>query len=197
MRGHGVEVDLVRSPVFWIPGQQGHQGGHMRARTAMQHCSENIESSVRIKRPAEDIFDFYRDFRNLPLFLGDVISVEPTGNTTSRWTIQGPMHVRIRWEIEVIERDANALIRYRTTSLRYLQTTWSIYFTQETGSDQTEVREVMELPLGRFGRAGLALIGKPPAEEVAANLRRLKQIMETGRVTDTSHAVPGKFLSPQ
>ena len=29
---------------------------------------------------------------------------------------------------------------------------------------------------------------------MAANLRRLKQLLETGRVTDTSHAVPGKFI---
>jgi len=39
----------------------------------------------------------------------------------------------------------------------------------------------------------LALIGKFPAEEVRANLHRLKQVMETGNVTDTSYAVRGKF----
>jgi hypothetical protein len=55
------------------------------------------------------------------------------------------------------------------------------------------VREVMKTPLGGVGRAALALIGKPPAEEVAANLHRLKELMEIGRVTDESHAVAGKF----
>jgi hypothetical protein len=39
----------------------------------------------------------------------------------------------------------------------------------------------------------LALIGKFPAQEVSANLHRFKQLMETGRVTDTTHAVSGKF----
>ncbi|MFC3503894.1 hypothetical protein ACFOOK_23400 [Micromonospora krabiensis] len=48
-------------------------------------------------------------------------------------------------------------------------------------------------PLGGLGRAALALVGKPPAAEVAATLRRLKQILETGQVTDTEHAVTGKF----
>jgi hypothetical protein len=51
----------------------------------------------------------------------------------------------------------------------------------------------MTVPLGTLGRAALALIGKFPAHEVYANLRRLKQIMEVGRVTDTSYSVPGKF----
>jgi hypothetical protein len=52
---------------------------------------------------------------------------------------------------------------------------------------------VMKTPLGRLGIAALALMGKSPAEEQTANLHRLKQILETGRVTDTRHAVAGKF----
>jgi len=52
----------------------------------------------------------------------------------------------------------------------------------------------MKPPLGRLGRAALALIGKFPAEEVTSNLQRLKEVMETGRVTDTSYAVSGKFI---
>ena len=39
----------------------------------------------------------------------------------------------------------------------------------------------MEIPLGRLGRVGLALIGKFPAEEVSSNLHRLKEVMETGK----------------
>src|SRR5262245_10089541 len=39
----------------------------------------------------------------------------------------------------------------------------------------------------------LAPVGRFPAEEVAANLRRLQHLIETGYVTDTSYAVAGKF----
>jgi len=53
----------------------------------------------------------------------------------------------------------------------------------------------MKAPLGQFGRAALALIGKFPAQEVTANLRRLKQLLETGHISDTSYAVRGKFLN--
>ncbi len=35
----------------------------------------------------------------------------------------------------------------------------------------------------------LALIGKFPAEEVYSNLRRLKQLIETEKVTDRSYSV--------
>jgi hypothetical protein len=45
----------------------------------------------------------------------------------------------------------------------------------------------------RLGRAALALIGKFPAEEQSSNLHGLKEVLETGRVTDTSYSVAGKF----
>jgi hypothetical protein len=37
------------------------------------------------------------------------------------------------------------------------------------------------------------MLGKHPAAEVHSNLQRLKQLMESGRVADTSNSVPGKF----
>jgi len=51
----------------------------------------------------------------------------------------------------------------------------------------------MKAPGGRLVMDALALVGKFPAQEVSANLHRFKQIMETGRVTDTTYAVSGKF----
>lgn len=65
--------------------------------------------------------------------------------------------------------------------------------TSGSNAGETEVREVLKMPLGKVGRAALALIGKHPAEEVSSNLHRLKQAMESGEVTDTSYAVQGKF----
>ena len=74
-----------------------------------------------------------------------------------------------------------------------MKTTWAIHLSPASEAGATEVREVMTTPLGRMGRAGLALVGKPPAREVSANLHRLKEVMETGTVTDTSYSVAGKF----
>jgi len=152
-----------------------------------------IEASVTIRRPVEEVFNFYRDFRNLPRFLGDVTASEQIGPATYRWTIQGPLGIRAPWTIRVTEERANALIHYETVAPLGLRTSWEIHFAPGSEAGQTEAREVMRPPLGRLGRAALALIGKFPGPEVAANLHRLKELMETGSVTDTSYSVPGKF----
>jgi uncharacterized membrane protein len=152
-----------------------------------------IEASVTIQQPVARVFEFYRDFKNLPSFLGDVMTIEPINPATSRWTIQGPLGVRAHWTIRVTEERTNELIRYETVAPPGLRTYWEISFASRAEAGETTVREVMKAPLGKLGRAALALIGKFPAEEVVSNLHRLKQVLETGRVTDTSHAVAGKF----
>src|SRR5260370_37962145 len=56
-------------------------------RTSLPPRDENtIEASVIIQRPVEKVFGFYRDFKNLPSFLGDVMAIEQIGPATSRWT---------------------------------------------------------------------------------------------------------------
>lgn len=158
-----------------------------------QREQNSIAASVTIQRPVDEVFTFYRDFKNLSCFLGDVMRVEQIGPATSRWTVQGPLGIRANWTIKVTEERTNELIRYETVTLRALKTYWEIYFARGREAGETEVREMMKVPLGTLGRAALALIGKFPAQEVASNLHRLKQLMEKGSVTDMSYSVAGKF----
>lgn len=152
-----------------------------------------IHAEVLIQRPVQVVYNFYRDFRNLPSFLGDVMSVESTGPAIYRWTVQGPLSTSAHWTVRVTEERKNELIRYETVGSTILRTVWELYFSPGPNAGQTKLREVMRLPMGELGRALLALMGKFPAEEVCANLHRLKQVIETGKVTDRSFAVAGKF----
>jgi uncharacterized membrane protein len=167
-------------------------------RAAFSRRNENIERSVIIKYPVDKVYKFYRNFENLPSFLGDVIAIEPAGSAVSRWTIEGPLGIHLRWTVRVTEERANKLIKYETVSSSGLTTYWEIHFSPGSTPDETEIHEVMTTPLGRLGRAVLALIGKFPAEEMSSNLHRLKELLETGRVTDASYAMTGKFdVSPR
>jgi uncharacterized membrane protein len=175
-------------------GGKSHDRRQLMQRTSSPSRAGNtIAARVTIRCPVEEVFRFYQDFKNLPSFMGDVMDIEPIGPTTSRWTIQGPLGMRVNWTIKVTEERTNKLIRYETVTSPGRRTYWEIHFAPGPETGETEVREVMKAPLGRVGRAGLALIGKYPAKEVSANLHRLKQVLEMGRVTDTSYAVRGKF----
>src|SRR4051812_11858954 len=97
--------------------------------TSLPQRDENtIEETVTIQRPVEKVFGFYRDFGNLPSFLGDVMAIELVGPATSRWTIQGPLGIRASWMIKVTEERANELIRYETVTSSRLGTCWEVHF---------------------------------------------------------------------
>jgi uncharacterized membrane protein len=83
-----------------------------------------IEGRVTIQRSIDDVFRFYRGFRNLPRFLGDVTAIEPLGRATYRWTIQGPLGVRVKWKVKMTEEDTNELIRYETVTSPGLISQW-------------------------------------------------------------------------
>ena len=169
----------------------------MQRTSLLSQGEDTIIASATIQRAVGEVFRFYRDFKNLPSFLGDVMAIEQIDPATSRWTIQGPLGIRAKWTIRVTEERMNELIRYETVGLPGLRTYWEIHFAPGSQPGATEVREVMKARLGRWGRAALALIGKFPAEEGPSNLRRLKEVMETGSVTDTSYSVAGKFAQRQ
>jgi uncharacterized membrane protein len=150
-----------------------------------------VTATVEIARPVTDVFSFYRDFHNLPSFLGDVMSVDIIDRARSRWTIQGPFGLRTHPVIRVTSERANSVLRYETVASRLLQGRWELSFT--AGAAVTTVTETMHVPFGIVGRCALTAVGKSPTREVRANLHRLKELLESGTVADTRHSVRGKF----
>jgi uncharacterized membrane protein len=152
-----------------------------------------IEESIVIERSLADVFAFYRDFRHLPDFLGDVVRVEVTaGDPTSRWTIRAPLGFAVHWTVVVTDLRPNTFIAYQT-AWAGAPARWEVSFSSGAEPGTTVVHEVMSMPGGLIAAAVLAAIGKPPASEVRANLKRLKELLETGYVTTMDYAVPGKF----
>lgn len=142
--------------------------------------ADTVTGEVVIRRPIQDVYSFYRDFANLPRFLGDVVTVERLADMTYRWVVTGPFGARVPVTVTITEQRVNRLIRYQTCGPALLRGRWQLDFSADTDSGPTRVREQLVVPLGAIGRALLALIGKFPDREVAANLTRLKQLLESG-----------------
>jgi uncharacterized membrane protein len=89
----------------------------MFMQTFLPPADENtIEATVMVQRPVTEVFTFYREFTNLPRFLGDVMAVQQIGPALYRWTIQGPLRIRVNWTIKVTDDRPNELIRYETAT---------------------------------------------------------------------------------
>ena len=138
-----------------------------------------VTGEVVIGRPVQVVYGFYRNFTNLPLVLGDVVAVEQVAGTTYRWIVAGPLGTRLPMTVTVTDQRVNERIHYQTGGPGPLRGRWALAFAIDAASGGTRVREQLVVPMGAIGRAVLALIGKFPDREVAANLARLKQLLET------------------
>jgi uncharacterized membrane protein len=157
-----------------------------------------VEQSVTIDRPAPELYQFWRNFENLPRFMRNVESVQITGDTTSRWAVKGPFGRRWEWEATIINEVEGELIAWQTSGDAEVQNAGSVRFIPSRSGRGTEVKVVVEYlppagPAGRVGAAIGALIGRSPGEEVKADLRRFKQLMETGEVPSTEGQPRGSW----
>jgi uncharacterized membrane protein len=142
------------------------------------------ERVTTINRPIEQVYAYWRNFENFPRFMRNLASVEVLEGDRSRWRAYGPAGVPVEWEAQVVDDVENELIAWRSVEGAVVENRGTVHFRRAPGARGTEVRVRMEytLPAGALGRSVAWLFGKDPDQQIHEDLRRFKQIMETGEV---------------
>ena len=157
-----------------------------------------VKRSITVNRPLEEIYAFWRNFENLPQFMYHLDSVRVFGPTRSHWVAKGPGDRRVEWDSEVTEDRPNESIAWRTLPGSDIEHGGSVTFERRPGGRGTIVRVTLEYrpPGGMAGRALASLLNRAPEQQVADDLRRFKQIMETGEIvrSDGSPEGSGQML---
>jgi uncharacterized membrane protein len=140
--------------------------------------------TVTIRKPRAELFAFWRDFENLPRFMEHLESVTVVTPVRSRWTARGPAGSRVSWDAEIHNEIPDALIAWRSLPGSDVANAGSVHFTPVGNGTSTEVRVVLsyEPPAGRLGAAVASLLGEEPHGQVEDDLRRFKQVMESGEI---------------
>src|SRR6186713_1502225 len=71
--------------------------------TASDDPGDLIGRTVSINAPRQVLYAFWRDFRNLPLFMENIESVRVFDETRSHWKIKGPASSTVEWDSIVTE----------------------------------------------------------------------------------------------
>jgi uncharacterized membrane protein len=119
---------------------------------------------------------------NLPRIMRHLDSVKGTGGNRSHWVAKAPLGLSVEWDAEVHNQRPNELIAWRSLEGSQVDTAGSVHFRRTPGGRGTEIQVVLKYdpPGGKVG-AGLArLLGESPEQQIEEDLRRFKQLMETG-----------------
>jgi len=152
------------------------------AATVNARKSIKVERTIMIEKPSREIYDFWRNFSNLPKVLDHLESVTDLGGGRSHWVAKGPAGTRIEWDSEIVNDIPGELIAWKTVGEPDVAHAGSVHFTP-SGSG-TEVRFVMdyEPPAGRLVAVAARVIGESPDQKIREDLRRLKTLFETREV---------------
>jgi uncharacterized membrane protein len=142
-----------------------------------------VTRSITVNRPASELYQFWRDFSKMPLVMESVEAVRQTGENRWHW-IARVAGMRLEWDSEVTEDRANERIGWRSLPGATLATSGVVHFDPAPGGRGTEVTVEMEyaLPGGAVTAQLATLIGQAPEQQMQEDLRRFKQLMETGDI---------------
>lgn len=154
----------------------------------------HLETSIAIDKSPEELYAFWRDLKNLPLFMRNLESVTELSQTQSHWVAKGPGGARVEWDAEVYTEKENELISWRSLEDADLVNAGSVRFQAGPEGHGTFVRVAMNYnpPAGKVGATLVQLLGAEPAQLIKEDLRRLKQIMETGEVATVAGQTSGR-----
>jgi uncharacterized membrane protein len=147
-----------------------------------------VSKTFTISRSREDVYGFWRQLDNLPQFMTHLESVELLGNQRSRWVARGPGGFKVAWEAETIEDAPNRSISWRSLPGSNVENRGTVRFDRAPGNRGTELRVLLEYapPGGRTADLLVKMIGQSPEQVIQEDLRRLKQLLESGEVATAS-----------
>jgi uncharacterized membrane protein len=153
----------------------------------------HVIKRITINRPVEEVYQFWRDLENLPRFMQHLEEVHVIGERRSHWVATAPAGRTVEWDAEIVSEQDNELIAWRSLPESDVRHAGTVRFRPAPADRGTEVSVELdyEPPAGAVGAAAAKLFGEEPKQQLADDLRRFKQVMETGEVVRSEGSLEG------
>jgi uncharacterized membrane protein len=180
-------------PVYQALGVSTSDSTAENTAIAAGHGSR-VEHAITVMKPVADVYRYWRDFEHLPTFMAHVEDVDTTTDGKSHWVARGPLGLRVEWDAEIVTDKPNEVIAWRSLDGADVDTAGSVHFKELPHGRGTEVRVELKYdpPGGRVGSALAKLFGKAPDQQIRADMRRFKELLETGEIPSTDGQPHGR-----
>lgn len=162
-----------------------------RAATVNARESIKVERSVTINAPRQVLYAYWHDFANLPRFMEHLESVRVDTPTRSHWRAKAPAGKSVEWDAEIVNDVPDSIIAWKTVGHPDVANAGAVNFSDAPAGRGTVVKVTLdyEPPGGRVGNLVARLFGEDPDRQVREDLRKFKQLMETGDITTSARRV--------
>lgn len=159
------------------------QAATVNAREAVK-----LERAVTIEGSRAELYAFWHAFEHLPEFMEHLVSVRTVSGTRSHWVAKAPGGKTVEWDAVIVNDIPDSLIAWKSIGDADVSNAGSVHFSDAPGGRGTVVKVSLdyEPPAGRLGALVARLFGEDPDRQVREDLRKFKQLMETGEVTTSA-----------
>lgn len=156
----------------------------------LEQGSIHVKQSITVNAPREQVYAYWRDLENLPKFMAHLESVK-VHNGRSMWRAHAPAGRTVEWEAEVTIDRPNSMIAWSSTTNASIPNRGSVRFETAPGDRGTEVHVELfyDPPGGALGALFARLFGEEPTQQIKSDLRRFKQVIETGEVVHSDSSI--------
>jgi uncharacterized membrane protein len=142
--------------------------------------STTVEESVIINRSPRQIYDFWRNFENLPQFMDNIESVTRLNEVRSHWKIKAPAGTSVEFNSLVTEDIPGRLIAWKSEEGATVPNRGRVEFIETSDGAGTNVRATISYdpPAGALGRIVAKLFQREPGVQARQDLDRLKELLE-------------------
>ena len=153
----------------------------------------HVTKALTINKSAAELYEFWRNFENLPIFMRHLESVTKTDETFSHWKAKAPLGQTVEWDAEVTSDIPNQRIGWKSLEGAFIPNSGVVEFLP-TANRGTELKVTMtyEAPGGKLGEWIAWAFGEEPSVQIAEDLRRFKSLMETGLIMKTEGQPSGR-----
>jgi len=150
-----------------------------------------VGRAVTINKPVSELFAYWRDFGNLATFMENVVRVEVIDTKRSHWVVKAPAGRTVEWDAIVTDEQEDSFIAWASAPGADVENSGRIDF-RNAGARGTVVTATIlyDPPGGGIGKVIAKMFQREPAIQARRDLRRFKQLMETGEIATaaTTHA---------
>ena len=152
----------------------------------------HVMKSITINRPRQDVYEFWRDLEHLPTFMIHLEAVTSSGDRRTHWVANAPGG-RVEWDAEIIDDRAGESIAWQSLEGSDVPNGGSVRFTDAPADRGTEVHVDLHYdpPADSAGAMVAKVFGEEPHQQLRDDLRRFKQVMETGEVLRSDGSLEG------
>jgi uncharacterized membrane protein len=143
----------------------------------------SIHTALTIDKPRAELYAFWRRLENLPRFMKNLTEVTDLGNGRSHWVGKSALGLKAQWDAEIVEEREGQFLSWRSLPGSMISNAGTVSFEDSPNGRGTIVRVTMEVGTG-LGKVASKL-GGASQQEVREDLRRFKELMETGEVATT------------